>query len=344
MVLVHYEDYALEHFKQCYESLKAQSFPREQFTIFVVNNGASKEADHFVRALSPEARHLSNGTNKGWAHANNLAIKTALDENYEYMVLLNMDAEVDKDWLLHLARGTEERPTSHIIQSKILLFGTNQINSMGNRIHFLGYGYCLGYGKINQDYKNDDLIDFVSGASMLVSAEVFRRIGFFDEEYFMYYDDMEFCWRARLAGFRVSLEPKSICYHKHNFHGKIKFLYHLEKNRLLTVFTLSKKRTLLFLAPALISAQLVSGVYFVSKGYLPEITALYRYFFKKKTRHYILSKRMKVRRLRKCSDSVIVKNFSPIIFFAGIQDHKSVKLANLLLSLYWKTLRNFIRW
>ena len=344
VVLVHYEDYALGHFEHCYQDLLSQSFPKDLFTVFVVSNGASKESDDFVQALSPGARHLRNGNNEGWAHANNLAITIALKENYEYIVLLNMDMQLDRNWLLHLFRAAEEQASLHIIQSKIMLHGTTRINSMGNRTHFLGYGYCMGFGKEPRDYKEDATIDFASGASMLVRSEVFRRIGLFDEKYFMYYDDMEFCWRARLAGFFVSLEPRSVCYHKYDFSGKINFLYHFEKNRLLTLFTLLKKRSLLLIALPLITAQVVSSLYFICIGYSRQICALYAFFCKRKTWDHIYSKRMKMRSLRQRSDAAIVKNFSPYIMFPAIQHNMGIKISNILLSFYWKALAIFICW
>ncbi len=342
VVLVHYEDYALKYFERCHQSLKAQSFPADEFTLFVVSNGAFPEADSFVRRISPEARHLSNEKNEGWARANNAAVRAALDEGFECIVLLNMDTELDKDWLHHLVRSARERGSGEIIQSKILLHGTNRINSVGNRIHFLGYGYCLGYGKADVNYKNDSHLDFASGASMLVKAEVFRRIGLFDEEYFLYYDDLEFGWRARLAGFRITLEPSSICYHKYDFSGKIKFLFHLEKNRLLAMMTLTKKRTFLLLFPALAVTQFISGLYFSCKGHFWDIASVYGHLTKKKTREYITSKRADIRKIRIHSDASIVRKFSPYFFFAEIQRHRRIKFINSVLSFYWKMVRSFI--
>ena len=105
----------------------------------------------------------------------------------------------------------------HILQSTVLLGGGETLQTDGNRLHYLGYGYCGGYGRARTAPPKETSIDYASGAAMLVKREVFEAVGLFRDEYFLYYDDMEFCWRARLAGFNVGIAASSICRHQYNF-------------------------------------------------------------------------------------------------------------------------------
>ena len=214
VIMVYHDDYAEKYFEACFRSLEAQSPVNAEVEYFAVDNGASENSARLVKSLAPRYRRLDNQSNKGWASGNNLAIQMVLSEDFDYIISLNMDTILDKDWLKSLIDFAVDRSDLHIFQSKILLHGTGRINSAGNRIHFLGYGYCLGYGETAGLSIRRPEADFASGAALLVKSEVFKRVGLFQEEYFMYYDDLEFCWRARLAGFRIGMAPDSHCYHK----------------------------------------------------------------------------------------------------------------------------------
>lgn len=344
VILVNAPDYAEKHLLECYQSLESQSYPRDLFEIFIVHNGVSRESKRLSEALAPRARFFEHERNEGWAAGNNKALGVALRENFEYFVILNLDTVVDPNWLRALVERADQEPTTHIFQSKILFYGTNQVHSLGNRIHFLGYGYCQGYGAEDSSSISNGRLDFASGASMLVKRDVFERIGLFREEYFLYYDDLEFSWRARLAGFRVGLAPRSICYHKSRFNPEFPFLYDRERNRLLTLFTLERGRTLLLIAPCLLAAQIVTGIYLAAKGYGETEKELVRYFLQRSTWTFILKTRRQIDGIRRRKDCEIVRDFAGAIAFSEIQTAAFRLVVNPFLGLYWSVARRLVFW
>jgi GT2 family glycosyltransferase len=343
VVLVNYLDYGRAYLADCYASLAAQTYPADRLTVFMVDNGTTPEIAALVGRLAPGARLLHNPVNLGWGGGNNTAIRVAMQEGVDYLVMLNMDTIVASDWLERLVEAAARKPDVHIFQSKLLLHGTTKLNSLGNRIHYLGYGYCNGYGR--EDAAASAMtVDYASGAAMLIRREVFERIGLFREDYFLYYDDMEFCWRARLAGFNVGLADQSVCHHKYDFTAKLGMVYYLERNRLLTVLTLERVPTLLLTAPCLIVSGVVVAACFIVRGWVQAVWELARYFSLRSTWRSILAHRRKIGALRVRKDAEIVRGFAGRIVFAEI-DHPILRyLVNPLLQGYWAIIRIFIVW
>lgn len=345
IILVNYSGYAKNHLKTCYQGLLSQDFPKEQTTLFISDNGSTQESRADIQEIAPSIRIVSNPENRGWTGGINAAIRVALQEGYDYFVILNMDTQFEADWLSQLVKKAQTRKDLHILQPVILLSGTRKVNSVGNRIHFLGYGNCNGYAREFSDQLHAQYsMDYASGAAMLVKREVFGRIGLFREEYFIYYDDQEFCWRAQLAGLHVGLAEKSICYHDYHFQKILNSIYLAERNRLVTLLTLEKIGTFLLILPPLILVQAGSILYFILKGRGPVMLQLIQYFLKWNSWKTILAYRRENNRLRVKKDSQIVKKFSGSITFAEIHSRIFRFLINPLLWAYWAVVRRFILW
>lgn len=343
VILVNCDGYAEQYLEDCYASLQAQTYPSDAFSIFLVNNGASLDPE-LVARMAPGVRVLENARNLGWGGGNNTAIKVGLREGIEHFVFLNMDTVVEPDWLGRLLDAAEAHPALHILQSTLLLHGTDRINSLGNRIQYLGFGYCNAYGEPDAPAALGDTVDFASGAAMLVRRVVFETVGLFREDYFMYYDDMEFCWRARLAGFNVGLAEASRCHHKYNFRVRLHLLFYLERNRWLTLLTLPRRRSLALLAPCLLVSQLVVALVFVAHGRGQIVWQVIRYFAASRTWATIHRRRMEVSAYRVRSDAEIVARFAATIKFAEI-DHPILRyLMNPALRAYWAVARRLIVW
>ncbi len=179
---------------------------------------------------------------------------------------------------------------------------------------------------------------------MLIKREVFERVGLLREEYFMYYDDMEFCWRARLAGYEVGLAEKSVCQHTYSFTQRIHWLYHLERNRLLTILSMEKLPTLFLIAPPLFIAEGVLLLYFFTRGWGHTALRLVLYFLKPSTWSSIVQHRRQVGRLRRKRDAEIVRLFCGKIVFAEVNQPLLRYLFNPLLSIYWAIVKRLIVW
>ena len=343
VILVNYREYAEEHLRECYESLVVQSYPRSRWMLFVVDNASTAATRHVIERLAPGAELVAQQDNLGWAGGNNVAIRRALQEGYDYVVLLNMDTVVEVHWLERLVEEADGRPDVQILQSKLLLYGTARVNSLGNRIQYLGYGYCHGYGQADGQPGLREP-EFASGATMLVKRAVFERIGLFRDEYFLYGEDLEFCWRARLAGFRVGLAERSVCYHKYDFRKIQRALYYVERNRLTTLLTLERLSTIAVIFPCLALYGVGTLVYFTCRGWGRIPPQLLRYFLRPATWRTVIARRREIGRLRTVPDAAIVKRFSGRIVFAEI-DHWAFRyLINPLLWAYWAIVRWLIVW
>jgi len=344
VIVLHHADYAERYLEPCYRSLQRQTYPAEDFQVFLVSNGVGESARRLIARIAPGARTIEHARNLGWAGGNNSAIRIALEEGVRYTVLLNVDTVVEHTWLEALVEAAEAHPDVQVWQSTILLNGTGRIHSVGNRIHYLGYGYCNGYGHDATRPPEGCVMDFASGAAMLVKREVFETIGLFRYDYFIYGDDLEFCWRARLAGFNVGLADRSVCHHTYEFKTRLNMLYYFQRNRLLTLLTLPRLGTLLLTAPCLIVSELVMAGYLIAGGWGGAMREVARYFLRPKTWAAIRIRRRQIRRLRRRSDAEIVKGFAGRIVFAEV-DHPLFRyVLNPLLALYWAVARPFIVW
>ena len=344
VILINHADYTRSYLADCYAGLTAQTFPADRTTLFIVNNGLPDAETQLTAQLAPRARILQNAENRGWGGGNNTAITVALREGYEHLIMVNVDTIAEPGWLAELVHAAEAQPDVHILQSTILLSGTSRINSIGNRTQFLGYGYCKGYGQERTAVREAPPMDYASGASMLVKRAVFERIGLFREEFFLYYDDMEFCWRARLAGFRVGWAERSVCHHAYQFQRRMKWLYYFQRNRLLTLLTLERTASLLLIAPCLLVSELVVALYLIAQGHGRAVLDLLRYFVRGQTWREIRVRRREIRMIRQHRDAEIVRGFAGGIVFAEVDSPVMRGLINPLLRLYWALVRPLIRW
>src|SRR3989338_401735 len=228
IVLINYKTYAKRFLEDCRDSMRKIDYPKDKYVVYIVDNATSPETEAYIHETWPEAVILPNKENSGWGGGNNVGIERAFADGCEDIVLSNMDVIVHQDWLKELVEAAYSDKKIGMVQSKLLLWpikdGVQRINSVGNQIHFLGFGYCKGYGEPemfgtpSQPPKNPrggefEDIPYASGASCYIKGEVFKKIGLCHPGFFFYYDDWELCLKAKLAGDRIVLAPKSIMWH-----------------------------------------------------------------------------------------------------------------------------------
>lgn len=163
---------------------------------------------------------IKNKENYGFAKGNNIGIKFALKFfKPDYILLLNNDTVVDKDFLSELIEFSE-RTKADIVGPKIYYY---DFNGKKNVISFIGEKIVpwkaagKRYGANEEDrgqYDNPMEVDRVEGSCMLVRAKVFEKVGFLDEDYFLFYEETDFCIRAKKAGFKIMYCPTAKIWHK----------------------------------------------------------------------------------------------------------------------------------
>lgn len=154
--------------------------------------------------------------NRGFAKAVNIGIKKALKMGAEKIILINPDIEINQKEIIALAA------TDADITGPVLL--SNGVYDYGGKVNWvIGRTYHLRDSGRGQN-------DYLSGACMVVDKKVFEKIGFFDERFFMYFEDADFCLRAKQAGFSIKINPSVIIKH-HLTKNKQKNNYVLESNK-----------------------------------------------------------------------------------------------------------------
>jgi len=348
IIAPNWRDYASKYLAECLAGIRKQDYAGS-FKVFLADNESSEESVDFIHSLDPEVEIIRNKNNDGFCKGNNDALKVALAEGYEYFVLLNMDATVEKDWLSQLVMAANKAENWGAVQSRIMLWSKpDEINSLGNSLHFLGFGFCAGGGKRWADYREEystlKKITYFSGVSVLFKKDVLAATGLFDEEFWMYHDDLDLGWRIKLAGYEIYLAPDSVAYHKYEFAKSVKQYYWLERNRLIFVFTTYHFLTLLLILPAL--AAMECGLFFFSflNGFWREKIRSYGWFFSVKSWEYLGKRRRLIQNMRKVDDQGLVGYLSGKIEFQEISNPVLDKIVNPCLNAYWWLARKIICW
>lgn len=348
VVIVTYNaEYYLE---DCLESLLKAEYPEDKFKIIIVDN-ASK--DFTMRILNDYKVNYPNRfeicvseTNSGFAAGNNIGIKRGIDAGYDYIYLLNQDTVTESGFLSEAVKEIEKDEKIAGVQSRLMLYTEkNKINSLGNQIHYLGFGITKGY---KAEYQNNSLsgteICFASGAACMFRAGALKKSGLFNEDYFMYCEDLELGWRLRLMGYRFVLAQDSVVYHKYKFSSSGKKFFYLERNRLMASLQNYKTATLLILAPAFIFMEAGMLFYAAFNGWLKEKLKAYFYFFSPANLKKIKTARRAIKEKRVIPDNKIMELFISSINFEDVNNFALNKIANPILSLYWFLIKRIIFW
>lgn len=196
----------------CLSSLNRQSF--KDFEVILVDNDSSDGSVDFVKDTFPTVKIVRNHRNLGYAGGWNSGIEISRGK---YLVSLNNDIELDTDWLKELVKSVEKNPSVGICTSKVLRYDDREIiNSCGVSLDVYGGTWLIGecekdYGQY--DGKGSREVFSAYGASILVRRQVLDKIGAFDDDFFAYYEETDFCWRTRLYGYKVLYVPTSKAYH-----------------------------------------------------------------------------------------------------------------------------------
>lgn len=164
---------------------------------------------------------INNGKNLGFSEGNNIAIKFSLKKmNPEYILLLNNDTVVDKEFLGELVKVAESDKKIGFVGPKTYYYDyhgrKDVINFAGGQlVMWKGKSVHIGMNEIDQgQYDKVSNVDFVEGSCILASREAIESIGYLDSSYFLYYEEIDWCMRAKKAGFRMIYAPKAIIWHK----------------------------------------------------------------------------------------------------------------------------------
>ena len=170
-------------------------------------------------------------------------------------------------WLAGLMAPFEQDRWTGLVTSKLLLMSQPELIQMcGQDIHFTGFTFGHGFLSPSEEYHHPEQVSAVSGASFAIRSELWKRLGGFDPDLYMYYEETDLCWRARLAGFTCLYNPDSVAYHDYSFVGSPLTYLYSERNRLILLLKNWKWSTLILLLPSLLLAEIIDWGYMIMIG------------------------------------------------------------------------------
>lgn len=200
----------------CLRSLEAVATPGA-YAIVVDNASADGTAAAIRERYGDRVTLIENGSNLGFAAGNNAGIRRALEGGADFVLLLNNDTVVAPDFVDELVRAMTGEPGVGITAPKIFYAQpANQIWFAGGEISlWRGTARHTGIREIDRgQYDRERDIDYATGCAMLVRRDVFEKAGFLDPGYQAYFEDADFCLRAREAGFRIRYAPAAKVWHR----------------------------------------------------------------------------------------------------------------------------------
>lgn len=224
---------------ECLNSLSELS--EDNIQTIVVDNGSSGDSYLLLKKNFPNIKIFRSETNLGFSGGNNLGIQQALNNGADYILLLNNDTIVDKDFISPLLNIFEEDKNAGIVSPRINYYSKpDLVWSAGGKISIIrGSGFAVGNIKSGTIIQAIKEVSFVSGCCMLIKTEVFDKVGLLDDDFFLYLEDTDFCIRVKEAGYKIYVANNSVIYHKVS-RSTIKLekplsLYYTTRNRLFLV-------------------------------------------------------------------------------------------------------------
>jgi GT2 family glycosyltransferase len=259
VIIVNYD--AGAYLQNCLLSLRRTLPPHCE--IILVDNASTDDSARLVKERFPEVKLLHSDYNLGFAGGNNSGAQLA---DGRYLVFLNPDTLVEPGWLQALLGALENDPSAGLATSQIVLMqDPQQINTCGNEVHLSGLTLCRAAGSRRDTAGQPSEVGAVSGAAFAIRRDLFERLGGFDPDFFLYMEDTDLSWRARLAGYRCLYVPASVVRHDYRLTFGPHKTFYQERNRYLMLLKNLHWGTLLLLAPSLLLAELVTWGYLLTR-------------------------------------------------------------------------------
>lgn len=209
----------------CLASLRQVDYPKPQLDIIVVDNGSRDDSVERLRQQQ-DIVLLELSCNVGFAAGSNIGIRRAISDGCNYVLLLNNDTLVPPEFLMPLLEVFAAEVRAGVVSPKIryedppdrLWYAGG--NFLGSRL----LGEMVGMGQIDAgQHDRARVVDFAVGCCMLIGCSVFEQVGYLDERFFFYHEDVDFSLRTARAGFKIFYQPASVIMHRvsHSTRGNL---------------------------------------------------------------------------------------------------------------------------
>ncbi|MCY6484519.1 glycosyltransferase family 2 protein [Clostridium aestuarii] len=255
-----------KYIKGCIASLKKQTY--DNYELIIVDNASQDNSIEIIEKYHPQVNLIKNKQNYGFSITVNQGIKAACGK---YVVLLNNDTEVFEDWLKNLVECIEQDKKIFSVCSKMLRYNEkDKIDDAGDEYCILGWAYKCGDGTSINRYNKDREVFSSCGGAAIYRKSVFEQIGYFDESFFAYLEDVDISYRAKIYGYKNIYCSGAKVYHigsatsgsRHNAF-KVKLA---ARNNLYVIFKNMPLFQRIINLPFLFIGHVIKYLYFIKKG------------------------------------------------------------------------------
>jgi GT2 family glycosyltransferase len=320
--------------------------------VLVVDNGSTDGSQERIRHEFPGVELMQMAENRGLPAARNAGLRQATTD---LVLLLDHDVYVDPHCVARLLDLYRERQPAVICPRVRLDPERNVIQTDGAEAHFIGTMTLRGAGRTDPSRpERPESVPACIGACMLVQRRLVLEAGGFDELFFFYFEDHEFCLRLRSLGHEIVWEPRAVVYHERgagtpglSFRGRGAYparrLYFTVRHRLVTILVHYNWRTLLVLAPALGLYEVAGGAMAVATGHGRQWGGAWTWAFA--NAGAIRERRRRMQRTRQVRDRDLLSG-GPLPLAPGVADQGAARAAAEVLSAilggYWHLARRWV--
>lgn len=307
-------------------SLKRSTVPVQE--IVVVDNDPAHSARAPIAEAHPDVRVL-NEQNIGYAPACNVGAAHATGE---WLFFLNPDAEADADCLERLLEVPAAHPDAAIVTPQILFPDRARINAGENEIHLTGVAWCGRYEEPPETGEARPVF-ITTGAAMLVRRDHYEQLDGYCDDFFLFYEDPDICWRTWIVGQEVWYVPRANVIHHYTWGSSNTKWFYLERHRLLSILTNYRLSTLAILAVLLIGTELALLAVASREGWRAEKLKAYKSVWER--RAWMRDRRRKLAAMRRRPDADIIGRFQPTVDSPQIESDVARRVAPVL-RVYWR--------
>lgn len=237
---------------ECIKSIFNSDDEDNNFIVILINNSSADDLKNSLERISDKIILIQNDINTGFAQGNNIGIRKAIKLDCKNIILLNNDTLIKPDSLKRLVEYADSNKDVGIFSPKIYFASGFEFynkkykeSDKGKVIWYAGgkidwkniYASHIGVDEVdNGQFDKISDTDFATGCCLLIKKEIIDKIGYFDEKYYLYYEDIDLSLRAKKHGYRVVYNPSTSIWHKNASSsgkpGSLLHQYYQTRNRL----------------------------------------------------------------------------------------------------------------
>ena len=326
VIIPHLKNRAL--LESCLDSLRMTAY--QDFTVLVVDNGAGSSDLSYIEVTYPEIQVLRLPSNAGYAGGCNEGLNHA---STKYVVFLNDDTVVEPQWLDHLVSEAGSDDRIGALQPKILSLPARRdgrrmfdyAGAAGGLLDRLGYPFCLGRSFSGREddlgqYDGSREIFWASGVALFAPRQLLIKMGGFDAGFFMHMEEIDLCWRMKLAGYSIRSVPQSVVWHEGGAslnEGSPMKVYFNHRNGIAMLIRNRRARSLVLVLPVRLFLEAAAACYYIAggRGGLEKAWQVVRAAVDNiRGLGYTLRKRREIQRTRQKSDADLFRR-APLFMF-----------------------------